>query len=66
MTNNVAILGGAALPVGKWQGSSEDETQHLEHELLAKLVMDAMEDAGLEKSDIRWKTPGWKNPIFRH
>jgi len=52
MTNNVAILGGAALPVGKWQGSSEDETQHLEHELLAKLVMDAMEDAELEKSDI--------------
>jgi len=50
--NRVSILGGAALPVGKLQGLSDAGTQHLEHEVLAKLVVEALEDAGLEKEDV--------------
>lgn len=52
MRDSVAVLGGAALPVGKWQGIKDDGTQCLEHEVLAKLVSDALADAGLEKSDV--------------
>lgn len=52
MTGDVAIVGAAALPVGKWQGRAEDATRHLEHEVLARLVVGALEDAGLEKSDV--------------
>ena len=50
--NRVSILGGAALPVGKLQGLSDAGTQHLEHEVLAKLVVEALADAGLEKEDV--------------
>jgi len=50
--NRVSILGGAALPVGKLQGLSDAGTQHLEHEILAKLVVEALADAGLEKEDV--------------
>ena len=52
LNENVAILGGAASPVGKMQGVSEDGIQQLEHEVLAKLVVEALADAGLEKSDV--------------
>ncbi|MAY75400.1 MAG: acetyl-CoA acyltransferase [Phycisphaerae bacterium] len=48
----VTILGGAALPVGKLQGVSEVGTQQLEHEVLARLVVDALHDAGLDKTDV--------------
>ncbi len=48
----VTILGAAALPVGKWQTSGKADTQVLEHETLAKLVIDAVEDAGVDKRDI--------------
>jgi len=51
-SNNVAILGGAATPVGKLQGVSEDGTQQLEHEVLGKLIVEALADAGLEKEDV--------------
>ena len=52
LNENVAILGGAAAPVGKMQGVAQDGTQQLEHEVLAKLVVEALADAGLEKSDV--------------
>lgn len=52
MGKNVVLLGGAATPVGKMQGMKSDGTQQLEHEVLAKLVVDALEDAGLQKSDV--------------
>ena len=51
-SNKVSILGGAALPVGKLQGLSDAGTQHLEHEVLAKLIVEALADAGLEKEDV--------------
>jgi len=49
---NVVLLGGAATPVGKMQGIASDGTQQLEHEVLAKLVVEALEDAGLRKCDV--------------
>ncbi len=52
MTRNVAILGAAALPVGKWQTPADAETQVLEHEVLASLVVDATQDAGIDRGEI--------------
>jgi acetyl-CoA C-acetyltransferase len=52
MTKNVAILGAAALPVAKWQQPRDAELQVLEHEVLAKVVIEAVADAGIDKSEI--------------
>lgn len=52
MTKTVVIIGAAALPVGKWQTREADPVQVLEHEVLAKLVLQATAQAGIEKSDI--------------
>ena len=52
MSRRVAIIGCAALPVGKIQGRDEDEIKNLEHEVMAKLVVDAMEDARITKKEI--------------
>jgi acetyl-CoA C-acetyltransferase len=52
MTESVTILGTAATPVGKWQTAPGAATQVLEHEVLAKLVVEAVADAGVDKSDI--------------
>jgi acetyl-CoA C-acetyltransferase len=52
MTESVTILGTAAMPVGKWQTTPGTVPQVLEHEVLAKLVVEAVADAGVEKSDI--------------
>lgn len=53
MSRNVAIIGASALPVGKLQTSKEDALQVLEHELMVKVVRDAVADAGVEKKDIQ-------------
>ena len=52
MTRTVTIVGAAALPVGKWQSPPDADEQALEHEVLAGLVLDAVEDAGVERADI--------------
>lgn len=52
MDRTVAIIGYSALPVGKWQTKPDDEYQVLEHEIMARLVIDATADAGVEKCDI--------------
>ncbi|MBS87439.1 MULTISPECIES: thiolase family protein [Sphingobium] len=52
MSERVAIIGCAALPVGKWQSVAGAETHVLEHEVLARLVVDAVADAGIVKDDI--------------
>ena len=49
---SVAIIGYSAIPVGKWQTTSADEHQVLEHEVMARLVVDAAADAGVDKADI--------------
>lgn len=52
MDRSVAIIGYSAIPVGKWQTRPEDDDQVLEHEVMARLVIDAAADAGVDKSDI--------------
>jgi acetyl-CoA acetyltransferase len=50
--SGVALIGAAALPVGKWQSPPGAETHILEHEVLARLVVEAVADAGITKHDI--------------
>jgi acetyl-CoA acetyltransferase len=52
MTEAVTILGTAAMTVGKWQTAPGAVPQVLEHEVLAKLVVEAVADAGVDKADI--------------
>ena len=47
-----AIIGTSALPVGRYQTAADDRLQVVEHELLAKLVVEAMKDAGVDRSDV--------------
>lgn len=49
---SVALLGAAALPCGKWQSLPDALEQVLEHEVLARLVIAAMEDAGVGKEEV--------------
>ncbi|HUT47897.1 MAG TPA: thiolase family protein [Alphaproteobacteria bacterium] len=46
------IIGAAALPVGRHQAPRDADLQTLERELLAGVVIDAMADAGVDKSMI--------------
>lgn len=48
----VAILGGAATPVGKIQTPDDAPLQAVEHEILAPLIMEAMAASGLPKESI--------------
>lgn len=52
MTHRVAIMAVSATPVGKLQTPEEAELHTLEHEVLAKLVVEAMQDSGLDKKDV--------------
>ena len=52
MGKTVAIVGAAALPVGKWQSPVGAELEVFEHEIVARLIVDAVRDAGVEKSDV--------------
>lgn len=50
MSRTVTVLGAAAAPVGKWRAGPGEQV--LEHEVLADLVIRAVEDAGLTKEDV--------------
>lgn len=52
MTRNVAIIGASAIPVGRHQTADDAELQTLEHEIMTRLVVDAVRDAGVDKQDI--------------
>jgi len=52
MTRKAAIIGTAAIPVGRHQTSAADEFQTLEHEVLARLVVQAIADARADRSDV--------------
>ncbi|NDZ18911.1 acetyl-CoA acyltransferase [Variovorax sp. WS11] len=52
MTRRVAIVGASAIPVGRHQTADDEALQALEHEILVKLVAEAVADAGVEKRDI--------------
>jgi len=52
VSRRVAVIGGAASPVGRLQTPADAPLQALEHEILAPLVIQAMASAGLPKQEI--------------
>ena len=52
MTRRVAIVGTSAIPVGRHQTKTGEPLQVLEQEIMTRLVIDAVRDAGVEKKDI--------------
>ena len=53
MTRRVAIVGASAIPIGKHQSAEGAPVQVLEHEIMTRLVVDSVRDAGVEKKDIQ-------------
>lgn len=53
MTRRVAVIGTSAIPVGRHQTRSDEPLQVLEQEIMTRLVVDAVRDAGVEKKDIQ-------------
>lgn len=47
-----AIVGTSALPVSRYQTAANETLQVVEHELLAKLVVEAMADARVDRNDV--------------
>lgn len=47
-----AILGTAAIPVRKYQRKADEPVQVVEHEIVSRLVVEAMRDAQVEKREI--------------
>lgn len=52
MARSVALIGTAAVPVGRHQSAEDEPLQVLEAEILSRLAAQALADAGVEKRDI--------------
>lgn len=52
MARRVALIGTAAVPVGRHQSAENEPLQVLEAEILSRLAAEALADAGVEKCDI--------------
>lgn len=52
MSRGVAVIGAAALPVGRFQAARDADLQVLGREVLAGVVMDALADAAVERDDV--------------
>lgn len=52
LQRRVAIIGTSAIPVGRHQSADSEHLQALEHEILLRLVLEATQDAGVDKRDI--------------
>jgi acetyl-CoA acetyltransferase len=53
MKDRVALIGASAIPIGRHQTSDDAELQTLEHEIMTRLVQEAVRDAGISKEDIQ-------------
>jgi acetyl-CoA acetyltransferase len=53
VTRRAAVVGTSAIPVGRYQTSGANDIQIVEHEILARLVIEAMKDAHAERSQVR-------------
>jgi acetyl-CoA acetyltransferase len=53
MTRRVALIGTSAIPIGRHQTADEEALQVLEHEIMTRLVSEAVRDAGVNKEDIQ-------------
>jgi acetyl-CoA C-acetyltransferase len=65
MTRRAAIIGTSAIPVGRYQTKQADEFQVVEHELLARLVIEAMRDSQAERSQVRSMVVAQPRPYTR-
>jgi acetyl-CoA C-acetyltransferase len=52
MTRRAAIIGTSAIPVGRYQTNNENEVQVVEHEILARLIIAAMNDAQTDRAQV--------------
>ena len=52
MTRRAAIIGTGAIPVGRYQTGADAPIQVVEHELLARLIVDTVEESGIERAHI--------------
>ncbi len=52
MTQRAAIVGTGAIPVGRYQTAPGAPIQVVEHELLARLIVDTVEESGVERARI--------------
>jgi len=53
MSRRVALVGASAIPVGRHQTADDAALQTLEHEIMTRLVVEAVRDAGVAKEDIQ-------------
>lgn len=53
MTRRVALIGTSAIPNGRHQTADDAQLQVLEHEIMTRLVSEAVADAGVSKEDIQ-------------
>lgn len=53
MSPRVALIGASAIPVGKYQTRSDEPLQVLEQEIMTRVVVDAVRDAGVDRNDIQ-------------
>ena len=53
MSRRVALIGTSAIPVGRHQTADEESLQVLEHEIMTRLVSEAVRDAGVSKKDVQ-------------
>lgn len=53
MERKVALVGTSAIRIGKYQTDPDSTFQVLEHEIMTRLVVEAVRDAGVEKDDIQ-------------
>lgn len=53
MSVQAVLLGVAAIPVGRHQSGATSEVHILEHEVLARLAVQAVEQAGIDKRDVQ-------------
>lgn len=53
MSRRVALIGTSAIPIGRHQTADNEALQMLEHEIMTRLVSEAVRDAGVNKEDIQ-------------
>lgn len=53
MSRRVALIGTSAIPIGRHQTADDESLQVLEHEIMTRLVSEAVRDAGVNKEDVQ-------------
>lgn len=53
MSRRVALIGTSAIPIGRHQTADNESLQVLEHEIMTRLVSEAVRDAGVNKEDVQ-------------